>query len=148
MAWAKIDDSWWSHPKVKNTPLSARGLWITAASWAAAYDTHLVPGPFLAMSGASKADADALVANGLWTEREDGWAFVPGAAVTLRRRQPIHPEIRRLVYERDGGACLHCGTTDDLTLDHVIPWSEGGPDTYPNLQTLCRPCNSRKGASL
>jgi hypothetical protein len=52
---------------------------------------------------------------------------------------------RREVYERDGWACRHCGGTDDLTLDHVVPRSRGGGDEIENLQTLCRPCNSRKG---
>ena len=37
--------------------------------------------------------------------------------------------------------CSDCGTTTDLTLDHVEPRS-----TVAGVQVLCRPCNSRKGA--
>lgn len=60
-------------------------------------------------------------------------------------RAPIPLSLRVAVYERDGWHCVGCGSTDDLTLDHVHPWSLGGIDAEDNLQTLCRPCNSRKG---
>lgn len=65
---------------------------------------------------------------------------------TTRRRRKIPAHTRTLVYARDGYRCRHCGTTEDLTIDHIFPWSEGGTDDEANLQTPCRPCNSRKGA--
>lgn len=65
-----------------------------------------------------------------------------------RVRAKIADSLRAAVYERDGRACLHCGATERLSLDHIHPWSLGGPDTLENLQTLCRPCNSRKGARV
>jgi hypothetical protein len=65
-----------------------------------------------------------------------------------RYRLKIPAAVRQTVYERDGLACRRCGTPDDLTLDHVIPWSAGGSDDASNLQTLCRSCNARKGARL
>ena len=61
-------------------------------------------------------------------------------------RPPIPADVRQRVYDRDGNACLHCGTTENLSIDHIIPWSKGGPDAEENYQTLCRPCNARKGA--
>ncbi|WP_431781758.1 HNH endonuclease [Streptomyces chumphonensis] len=71
------------------------------------------------------------------------------AKIALRNgkvhRAPIPAEVRADVYERDDHACTHCKATNDLTLDHIHPWSLGGPDTADNLQTLCRPCNSSKG---
>jgi hypothetical protein len=68
---------------------------------------------------------------------------------TLRQSRPRIPDtIRLAVYERDGFRCLHCGTTERLSLDHIHPWSLGGTDTIENLQTLCQPCNSRKGATV
>lgn len=70
---------------------------------------------------------------------------IPG---DIRIRKAIPSALRRAVYERDGYACLHCGATDRLSLDHIHPWSRGGEDTLENLQTLCRPCNSRKGARV
>ena len=34
----------------------------------------------------------------------------------------------------------------DITIDHILARANGGSDEVENLQTLCRPCNSRKGA--
>ena len=42
-----------------------------------------------------------------------------------------------------GNICLACGTSEDLSVDHVIPL-DPGPNTIGNLQPLCRPCNSSK----
>jgi hypothetical protein len=42
--------------------------------------------------------------------------------------------------------CMDCGTTDDLTGDHIIPVVLGGVATADNIAVRCRPCNSRKGA--
>ena len=65
-----------------------------------------------------------------------------------RRRTPFTKTLRQLVYERDGHRCQHCGTTERLSIDHIHPFSLGGLETLDNLQTLCRPCNSRKGARI
>lgn len=32
-----------------------------------------------------------------------------------------------------------------MTKDHIVPRSKGGPDKLENYQTMCQPCNSRKG---
>lgn len=71
---------------------------------------------------------------------------VPGH--TPRGRRHISDVLRMAVYERDGFTCLHCGGTENLSLDHIHPYSRGGEDTIENLQTLCRSCNSRKGARV
>ena len=34
---------------------------------------------------------------------------------------------------------------DELTVDHITPWSKGGRTVLSNAQLLCRPCNSAKG---
>jgi hypothetical protein len=64
------------------------------------------------------------------------------------RREPIGVEIRRAVFERDGGRCVLCGSAFDLQYDHLIPFSMGGASTVENLQILCAGCNQLKGASL
>lgn len=53
--------------------------------------------------------------------------------------------IRAIVFERDDGRCVNCGSGERLTIDHVVPVAEGGVDDLDNLQTLCISCNSRKG---
>ena len=37
---------------------------------------------------------------------------------------------RHNVYKRDGYRCVYCGSRDNLTLDHVLPKSRGGKDTF------------------
>ena len=60
-----------------------------------------------------------------------------------RRKLPF-----RQVWDRDGWQCVTCGTHKDLTVDHITPLAVGGTDDFSNLQTMCRPCNSRKGARV
>ena len=64
------------------------------------------------------------------------------------RRAPVARELRRAVFERDGGRCVECGARFDLQYDHVIPLVLGGASTLENLQLLCAGCNGRKGAAL
>ena len=64
------------------------------------------------------------------------------------RRESVPRELRRAVFERDGGRCVECGARFDLQYDHVIPLALGGASTLENLQILCAGCNGRKGASL
>jgi 5-methylcytosine-specific restriction protein A len=41
--------------------------------------------------------------------------------------------------------CSQCGTTHDLTGDHILPLSRGGINEPTNIRVLCRRCNSRRG---
>lgn len=63
------------------------------------------------------------------------------------RTQPSKRKRQR-IYARDGHRCVTCGATKHLTLDHVIPRSLGGTNSDDNLQTMCRPCNQAKGATV
>lgn len=47
-----------------------------------------------------------------------------------------------------GNACQHCGTTEQITIDHIIPITKGGTNHIDNLQPLCRSCNCKKGTKL
>lgn len=77
---------------------------------------------------------------------------VVGAAVPLvrppraRRKASISPALRKQVFERDAYRCVRCDGWIDLSIDHVVPESKGGPTTLENLQTMCLPCNMKKGA--
>lgn len=52
---------------------------------------------------------------------------------------------RQRIYRRDGNKCVYCGTSKQLTIDHVIPKSKGGRNTWENLVTCCTKCNLKKG---
>jgi len=54
----------------------------------------------------------------------------------------IREYIRDL--ERDK-VCIYCSNPNDLSLDHLIPRSRGGPDIADNAILACRNCNSSKG---
>jgi 5-methylcytosine-specific restriction endonuclease McrA len=49
------------------------------------------------------------------------------------------------IYKRDEFRCLYCQINTHLTIDHVIPKSRGGKNTWENLATCCFKCNSKKG---
>jgi len=55
------------------------------------------------------------------------------------------PLSRYNIYRRDGHKCGYCGSDKVLTLDHVIPKSRpGGVNSWENLVTCCKKCNSKK----
>jgi HNH endonuclease len=81
--------------------------------------------------------------------RVSGWNHVNSSSTDHRRRRMTIPsDVKRAVWERDGGACVTCGSTIDLHYDHIIPHSKGGSDTAHNIQILCVSCNLRKGARI
>jgi 5-methylcytosine-specific restriction endonuclease McrA len=45
-----------------------------------------------------------------------------------------------------GNRCWMCGTTEDLTIDHVKPLSKGGLHILANIRPACSRCNTRKRA--
>jgi 5-methylcytosine-specific restriction endonuclease McrA len=87
------------------------------------------------------------IANGWWKLRS-------GEYLTWENPKPergyqkvrIPVELRCRIMIRDGVKCVQCGAEDGLTIDHIHPESRGGDLSPENLRTLCRSCNSRKGA--
>jgi hypothetical protein len=57
----------------------------------------------------------------------------------------IRPELREKVLAKYEHKCNNCNRKDNLTIDHIIPVVKGGKNEFPNLQVLCKPCNSKKG---
>nr|WP_228702796.1 HNH endonuclease [Salisaeta longa] len=68
--------------------------------------------------------------------RLKSYARVPFKRVMLSRRN---------ILKRDRHTCQYCGAKDRLTIDHVLPKSRGGRDTWENLAAACVACNNRKG---
>jgi 5-methylcytosine-specific restriction endonuclease McrA len=55
---------------------------------------------------------------------------------------------RRNIYARDSNRCQYCGkkfSTTDLSLDHVLPRSQGGKASWDNIVCCCVKCNVKKG---
>lgn len=51
------------------------------------------------------------------------------------------------VLLRDRNRCMYCGevfNNKELTLDHIIPRSQGGKTCWTNLVACCEECNRRK----
>ena len=56
--------------------------------------------------------------------------------------------LRRSIHDREGGVCFYCLRrigSETQCLDHVIPRAQLGLNSYRNLVSCCRECNSRKG---
>lgn len=67
-----------------------------------------------------------------------------------QKRRPVPLDVRYSVLKRDGERCVLCGASPKdnssvvLEVDHIIPVSKGGDDSFSNLRTLCRDCNQGK----
>lgn len=64
---------------------------------------------------------------------------IPSTMVKLNRRN---------LFARDQNRCQYCGRrypTPDLSLDHVIPRSQGGDNSWENIVCACVKCNVKKG---
>ncbi len=68
-----------------------------------------------------------------------GYDKLPAAGVKLNRRN---------LFARDQNRCQYCGKrfpSSELSLDHVVPRSQGGQNTWGNIVCACVRCNVRKG---
>ena len=93
-----------------------------------------------------------------WGDGYGGWILEQAARASgkhtalniPKKRQGLRRTMSRKtakqVFERDAYRCKSCLTHTDLCVDHIVPLAYGGTDDLANLQTLCRPCNSSKGA--
>lgn len=91
-------------------------------------------------------DTTGVVWHSAW---DDSYDADNGKTARAKRRsggrRPISYATRQWVKERDAYRCRHCGTHENLTVDHIVSVHDGGTNDAANLQTLCQSCNSRKG---
>jgi len=64
------------------------------------------------------------------------------------RRGVIPDDTKMLVWQRDRGKCVKCGSQSELQYDHIIPVATGGASSPKNLQILCGKCNRTKSVSV
>ncbi len=73
-------------------------------------------------------------------------------AVNFAKVPKKRPKLcARTIRERDGNRCQYTGALlrpDEGSLDHVVPRSRGGPDTWENLVWSSKQVNTRKGNRL
>ncbi len=73
-------------------------------------------------------------------------------AVNYARVPKKRPKLcAKNIRERDGNRCQYTGALlrpDEGSLDHVVPRSRGGPDTWENLVWSSKQVNTRKGNRL
>jgi 5-methylcytosine-specific restriction endonuclease McrA len=63
------------------------------------------------------------------------------------REQYVPPLNNPALFKRDANLCLYCGerfSRYDLSRDHVTPISQQGEDSWTNVVTACKRCNSHK----
>lgn len=91
-------------------------------------------------------------------QEDDDWVRTASSHIQVPRvirlvsyeKMPKHTVKfnRRNIFARDNNQCQFCGKkfpTTELSLDHVIPRSQGGTSTWENIVCACVNCNVRKG---
>lgn len=65
--------------------------------------------------------------------------------LAMEHNRLIPSSVKTLVWVRDKGRCVKCGSDKNLHYDHIIPFSKGGSSKDANnIQLLCQTCNLRK----
>lgn len=155
MAWVKLDDGFPDHPKVAQAGPRAGWIYVCALAYCSRNRTNgFIPAGAikgLTAFGNPKKHVDALVKVGLWDISPGGYSirdYQPPITVHPMRAawDAMRAAIAPLIFARDGYRCLLCGASRPLTVDHHVAIVNGGTNDLTNLRTLCRPCNSRKGA--
>jgi 5-methylcytosine-specific restriction endonuclease McrA len=81
-----------------------------------------------------------------------GEAFQIPKTIMLKKyvRLPdrMYKPNRRNIFLRDNYSCSYCDrqlNAEELSIDHILPKSRGGKETWENLTTACKSCNCLKG---
>lgn len=169
MPWVKLDDGFADNLKVGGLSDRAFRAHVEALCYCARNLTDgLISTPYVKRMRWTR-QATELQSAKLWDVDPEGYRihdyllYNPSRAQVMedreiaRRRSAMNadPELARLIKARDGNACRYCGVEVNwrdrkgvrgATYDHVIPLSTGGDESFENLVTACRACNTKKGA--
>ncbi len=114
-------------------------------------------GQYLSYDFESWAELSAFRAQ-FFRDENDDWVRTPNVEIQAPRvirlleydkvpRQAVKFN-RRNIFARDNNQCQYCGRKfimSELSLDHVVPRSQGGGTTWDNIVCACVECNVRKG---
>jgi hypothetical protein len=79
----------------------------------------------------------------VWEKASDGKL---AKAVHRKSQRQIDTRVQWNVFRRDAYRCRYCGKDDvPLTVDHLVPWEQGGPSVPENLVAACKNCNKTRG---
>jgi hypothetical protein len=82
-------------------------------------------------------------------DAEDSWAESYRSLQEQQQSRIIPAAVKLAVWKRDKGACVICGSTNDLHFDHILPYSKGGTsESAENIQILCMKHNIEKGEQI
>lgn len=69
-------------------------------------------------------------------------------ATSANINRHISTKTKNIVWQRDHGRCVQCGSNQNLEFDHIIPVAKGGSNTARNIQLLCERCNRKKSDNI
>lgn len=155
MPWFKVDDGFWSHPKVVELTDSAVALWVRAGSYAALHLTNgRITGGAVRMLGSSPETASELVEAGLW-ERVDtkAWQFKDWFDYQPTAEEVADRKKKRSDAGRKGAAARWNGKRDGNAMANAMangsqtdaPSPSPSPDSSKTL--LSQSSNERARAS-
>lgn len=141
----------YARPYKARRPSVAKSLWPMQHGWA--------------RPRAKRAHLPAVVrwrAEALWRVVHTLQKLIPISHVDIlnpRTKAPIPAQLRpgerreyliecygHMVGGHRRAVCAYCGTSrGQIEVDHILPQSRGGTDTWGNLTLACATCNQRKG---
>jgi hypothetical protein len=172
MSWFKVDDHLCSHPLVFKVGDEALGYWMRLGCWLAQFPDSgdFIPNEIadmmlLSTGRRKRTKITRLVEAGMLEPIDGGYRMYTGLDICgsrlsgsswdldihTGRRPRISQWLKAAVIDRDGLVCQLCfGPVElnDIHLDHIRPFSHGGPTSLANLQVTHSRCNMSKGARV
>ncbi len=146
MPWFKVDDHFWSHPKVSSLSNDAISLWVRAGSYAAQHltDGFIPDATVTRQLWASLEHVGELVACGLWVQESGGYRFhdwfeyQPTAESTHAKRAAARERMRAFRENKRAGSSdvrANNASTCAERSREVRSTPNPNPNPYPNPST-------------
>lgn len=137
MAWFKVDDGFYDHPKVEELPNAAVGLWVKAGTWCAKHETDgVIPATRVKAFKGTASQIRALIECGLWSETttnsgakaysfRDWFDYQPSREEreeerALWREKKKRERERRLNHARSGGNSGSVSGANRTQIEHGL----------------------------